>query len=95
MTIKNLSVMTNQNPTFQAKLPQKTLNKGCEYVGKVVKVSTEELKSQLTKLENRKMELENFIRKNPNNIEAKIQLDSIKSAMVEIRADLINVSKFY
>lgn len=88
MNINNSSVMTNQNQTFRAKLPQKTLNKGCEYVGEVVKTSAEELTSQLTKLKDKKMELETFIRKNPNNLEAKIQLDSIKAAILETRADL-------
>ena len=84
MNINNSSVMTNQNQTFQAKLPQKTLNKGCEYVGKVAKkTSAEELTSQLTKLNDKKMELETFIRKNPNNLEAKIQLDSIKAAYLK------------
>lgn len=93
MNINNSSVMKNQNPTFQAKLPQKTLNKGCEYVGKVVKTSAEELTSQLTKLKDKRMELETFIKKNPNNLEAKIQLDSIKAAILETRADLTNILK--
>ena len=88
MNINNSSVMTNQNQTFQAKLFHKTLNKGCEYVGKVVKTSAEELTSQLTKLKDKEMELETFIRKNPNNLEAKIQLDSIKAAILATRADL-------
>ena len=88
MNINNSSVMTNQNQTFQAKLPQKTINKGFEYVGNVVKTSAEELTSQLTKLTDKKMELETFIRKNPNNLEAKIQLDSIKAAITATRADL-------
>ena len=89
MNINNSSVMTNQNPTFQAKLPQKTLNKGCEYVGKVVKASAEELTSQLTKLKDKRMELETFT----NNLEAKIQLDSIKAAILETRSDLTNILK--
>ena len=93
MSVNNLKVMTNQNLAFQAKVSKKTLNKGCEYVGKVVKTSAEELISQLAKLKNKEKELETFIAKNPNNVEAKMQLDSIKSAILEVRADLINILK--
>jgi hypothetical protein len=82
MNINNLNVMANQNLAFQAKIPQKALNIGCEYAGKSVKTSAEKLTSQLTKLKDKKMELENFIRKNSNNLEAKMQLDSLSSAML-------------
>ena len=91
MKINYLSLLTSQNTTFQAKRNAKALAKlraPREYIGKDIKKSIEELKVQLTKLNERRIDTEIFLRQYPDNEYARYCLDCIKSKITKTEADL-------
>ena len=91
--MNNVSMNPKYNLTFGTKVPKKALNMISKPIGNVIKKSKKEITAELSKLNAERFKLIAFLDKNPNNIDARKNLDSITSAINSLRADLINVMK--